>query len=706
MTASRWRRRPAACTLRASAECSERGTDRVNAVVDEKRQPAAVKAAKPAAKTTVKPSKPAAAKADPGRRYRGVSEAARQAERRQRFIEAGLTVFGSRGYHSSTVRSICSEAGLTERYFYESFANSEDLLCVVYEHVNQRIRERILATLLDLPQDPAQIARAVLTAFLECMRDDPRMARMLFVEVLGVSDRVDALYRESAQLAALGGGLAVERVQEHAAAGEDAVHVGDHGRDPAHVEVLAAHTGLAGQQLVDVTLHRRFPEALVGHVDGELLGLGRDRHAFLGQDELARGRGFAGGAAVQGEGVHAVAQGQDELGRRAVDGIAGGDLGRARLQERGDFGGIAAGRRFQHREDCAHRHVDVDVRGAVERVEQQQVAAARRAVGDRERVVHLLRGHAGEVAAAAVHVEQDVVGDHVQLLLVLALHVGAAGGAEHAGQRALADGGADAAAGIGGDFQGLDQVGGQAAVGALRVAQPGGKGDAGHRGLLGVSWGGESVVAVSAGSIASTGTGQAASAGAVRMACRCRLRDGPNVTSPDETGWTLPRSGRQNAVSRADRQPRHAFHGDGHESDQGIPRVRDARQCHRPGGGCHHRCRFRQDRLVLRGRYRHAAAGRARGRRQFQRPRGDPEGRRGRCPGRAAGLRQVHPEHLRFRHHRLRRDDGREGRQQPQACPGAGSPGRAAGTERRRNAAGRDPRPAQAAESLSRAAWP
>ena len=105
-------------------------------MVDEKRQPAAVKAAKPAAKT----SKPAAAKADPGRRYRGVSEAARQAERRQRFIEAGLTVFGSRGYHSSTVRSICSEAGLTERYFYESFANSEDLLCVVYEHVNQRIR--------------------------------------------------------------------------------------------------------------------------------------------------------------------------------------------------------------------------------------------------------------------------------------------------------------------------------------------------------------------------------------------------------------------------------------------------------------------------------------------------------------------------------------------------------------------------------------
>lgn len=132
---------------------------------------------------------------DQGRRYRGVSEAARQAERRQRFIEAGLTTFGARGYHSTTVRSICGEAGLTERYFYESFENSEDLLCVVYEHVVQRIRERVLASLLDVPPEPAQVSQAALHAFLSCMRDDPRMARVLLVEVLGVSERVDTLYR-------------------------------------------------------------------------------------------------------------------------------------------------------------------------------------------------------------------------------------------------------------------------------------------------------------------------------------------------------------------------------------------------------------------------------------------------------------------------------------------------------------------------------
>lgn len=152
----------------------------------------------PAAKVAV-PAKAVAKKpaADRGRRYRGVSEEARQAERRQRFVEAGLSVFGSRGYHSSTVRSICAEAGLTERYFYESFSNSEDLLCVVYDYTNQRIRERILATLMDTPRESSAIAQATLVAFLTIMRDDPRMAQILFIEVLGVSARVDAKYRAS-----------------------------------------------------------------------------------------------------------------------------------------------------------------------------------------------------------------------------------------------------------------------------------------------------------------------------------------------------------------------------------------------------------------------------------------------------------------------------------------------------------------------------
>ena len=142
-----------------------------------------------------KKPQPAASRPESGRRYRGVSEEVRRTERRQRFIEAGLDVFGVRGYHSSTVRSICASAGLTERYFYESFENSEDLLCAVYHACVQRLREHMLAALIEVPKEPELMARIALYQVFESVRQDPRLARILFVEVLGVSDRVDAMYR-------------------------------------------------------------------------------------------------------------------------------------------------------------------------------------------------------------------------------------------------------------------------------------------------------------------------------------------------------------------------------------------------------------------------------------------------------------------------------------------------------------------------------
>jgi hypothetical protein len=55
-----------------------------------------------------------------------------------------------------------------------------------------------------------------------------------------------------AQLAGLVGLALVPGVEEDAAAREDAVHVGHHAGHPAHVEVLAARAGLAGQAFVDV----------------------------------------------------------------------------------------------------------------------------------------------------------------------------------------------------------------------------------------------------------------------------------------------------------------------------------------------------------------------------------------------------------------------------------------------------------------------
>jgi len=223
----------------------------------------------------------------------------------------------------------------------------------------------------------------------------------------------------------LRGILRIARIHEDAAPHQDAVRLGDHRRDPAHVEVLAARAGLAGQALIDIALDRRLPEPAVGRVDRELVGIGRDPDAGVRQHELAEVR-------IQRESGDPVADAEHEQRRRTVERIAGGDLGRARLQEvrLGDIPAAVddGSGRAQDREDAADRHVDVDVARSVERIEDQQVLAARIGRRDLARFRHLLRCHAREVAVPLVHPDEDPVAQHVERLLDLSLDVDRAAG--------------------------------------------------------------------------------------------------------------------------------------------------------------------------------------------------------------------------------------------------------------------------------------
>ncbi len=130
-------------------------------------------------------------------RFRGVAAEERQAQRRAMLIEAGADVFGEHGFHAATVREICKRAKLTERYFYESFANREALFAAVYEQLTQNLRDEMVAALLPAPRDVGAMARAGLTTLFVSMRDDPRLMRILFVDVFTVSDEVDRLSRRT-----------------------------------------------------------------------------------------------------------------------------------------------------------------------------------------------------------------------------------------------------------------------------------------------------------------------------------------------------------------------------------------------------------------------------------------------------------------------------------------------------------------------------
>ena len=132
----------------------------------------------------------------PTRAYRGVSAEARRAERRERLIEAGLELFGTRGFHHTTVRDVCAEARLTERYFYESFDGREELIVAVFEKVALEVAERIAAAVATAPRDARELARAAVRACVVFLTEDPRRARLLLLEAAGASRDLERRRRE------------------------------------------------------------------------------------------------------------------------------------------------------------------------------------------------------------------------------------------------------------------------------------------------------------------------------------------------------------------------------------------------------------------------------------------------------------------------------------------------------------------------------
>lgn len=136
-------------------------------------------------------------KTSPTRPYAGIDAAERRKSRHNAFVEAGLESFGTIGYARSTIKGICDFAGLTQRYFYESFKDKEDLLIAVYRKLISDIESDARA-IIEIPGlSPEDMALQGLTMFFQRFKDDPRRARVQLFEVLGVSPRVDEEYRSA-----------------------------------------------------------------------------------------------------------------------------------------------------------------------------------------------------------------------------------------------------------------------------------------------------------------------------------------------------------------------------------------------------------------------------------------------------------------------------------------------------------------------------
>lgn len=122
------------------------------------------------------------------RSFKGMSLEVRQAERRERLMEAGLQAYGTLGYFSVTVRDVCVEAKLTERYFYESFKNSGALFDAIYMRLVEDLQQCILTAVMQGAPEPKQMIELGLRAFFQRLSDDQRMTRILFIDAILVHE--------------------------------------------------------------------------------------------------------------------------------------------------------------------------------------------------------------------------------------------------------------------------------------------------------------------------------------------------------------------------------------------------------------------------------------------------------------------------------------------------------------------------------------
>ena len=117
------------------------------------------------------------------RLWGGTTLADRRSVRRLKLLEAGLDLLGSEQPAALSVRAVCRRARLTERYFYESFGDRDELVAAVHDAVADEAQAALEVATGGLSR-PADIARAAVESMVRLMVDDPRKGRVLLVAPL------------------------------------------------------------------------------------------------------------------------------------------------------------------------------------------------------------------------------------------------------------------------------------------------------------------------------------------------------------------------------------------------------------------------------------------------------------------------------------------------------------------------------------------
>lgn len=134
----------------------------------------------------------------------GRTTAERHAERRQRLVDAATEIWAEGGWAAVTMRGVCARTSLNDRYFYEHFADRDELLAAVWDGMRDELVVLVLAVIAeDANRAPTETLRKVISVVVERICADLSWGQILFSQHVGsdvLEERRTALLLQATDL--------------------------------------------------------------------------------------------------------------------------------------------------------------------------------------------------------------------------------------------------------------------------------------------------------------------------------------------------------------------------------------------------------------------------------------------------------------------------------------------------------------------------
>lgn len=122
----------------------------------------------------------------PARTWGGRTADERRARRRDALVTAALDIWLDSGWAAVTMRGVCQRAGLNDRYFYENFADRDELLAAAWDQVCVEVFADLAAVVAERTgATPLEILRAAIARAVELQTDPRGRARILLADHAG-----------------------------------------------------------------------------------------------------------------------------------------------------------------------------------------------------------------------------------------------------------------------------------------------------------------------------------------------------------------------------------------------------------------------------------------------------------------------------------------------------------------------------------------